>query len=134
MSNVRRRKDRKTPENLQHMRAPSSTPPAAIRTTFEAVLADPHSFPMDLALYLKEGEGWRLDQPAMIIDPNVEDDDAEPLSQQVIREKWQYILEISVVQSIIDHLASASTGCSMEDRLNSFVYYFEHDAYFDGGA
>lgn len=98
-------------------------------TLFRDVLLDPYAFPADLALYLREGKEWDLDQQAMITDPNLEEDEDSTVGQRIANEKWQYILEVSIVQSIMDYLSEVSPTPALDMRLKSFVYYFEHDAF-----
>jgi hypothetical protein len=102
-----------------------------IRTTFEEVLTNPDAFPIQHALYLKEGEGWQLQQAALIIDPDEGEDNESIVGDLVAREQWQYILEISAIRGIADNLSSQKPNSSVHDRLEAFVYYFEHDAFLE---
>jgi hypothetical protein len=100
-------------------------------TTFEEVLGSPDAFPIQHALYLKEGEGWQLKQAALVIDPDEGEDNESVVGGLVAREQWQYILEIAAIRGIADNLSSQKPNSSVHDRLEALVYYFENDAFLE---
>lgn len=102
-----------------------------MQTTFEEVLANPDAFSSGQALYLQEGAGWALGQAALVIDPDAAEDKGTPVGELVIRDRWQYILEISVVRSVVDFLSEHKPGHGVHDRLLAFVHYFENDAFLE---
>jgi hypothetical protein len=102
---------------------------APTQTTFEKVLTDPDAFPIEHTLYLKEGDGWRLDQSALVIDPDEGEDKESTVGALVALDQWQYILEMAAIRSIVDNLMSQKPSSNVQDRLAAFVYYFEHDAF-----
>jgi hypothetical protein len=100
-----------------------------IRTGFEDVLLDPLGFPETFVLYLQEGMGWALEQDALVMDPDQGEDPSTPAGRIVAKDKWQYILEIASIRSVMNNLLEQMPNASVDTRLEAFQYFFEHDAF-----
>jgi hypothetical protein len=102
-----------------------------VHLSFKELLEDPYKYPSTYALYMEEGKGWDIMQLIVVIDPNEAEDISTVLGKFVLDNKWQYILEMSVIKVILNDLIELVPNADFGLKLKAFVFYFEHDSFID---
>ena len=88
-------------------------------------------FEMDHALYLKAGEKWDLNSVGAVIDPDeAEDPDGEYFDFRD-ENNLTYVLEVSIIDQIKNNAEYQLGKVTLEQLLDAFRYYFQHDAFKD---
>jgi len=95
-------------------------------TTLGKVLGDDrYQNAVHCFLYLPMEEVWRLETRCMVLDQS----DVDGIPEVVKRHGLSFALEIPTVRDIVANAIQQRPNVSLEQLLQAFLFYYDHDAF-----
>ena len=102
------------------------------------VLCHIDDFKWSDALFLPQNEVWNLQSSCVVLDPDdvlLDPDDFyisnNEMCTHTAEDKFVYSLDIQTIQLICKNAYDQKPNCTVEDLLNAFLYFYDHDAYLE---
>lgn len=102
-----------------------------IKNTLIVLLNNAEEIDWRLALYLPfSSSEWRADTEVIVEDPDNVDPNDPDSDPDVVRDAgYRYIMTMQSVRSIVSYARLQRETISDDALLESFLYYFQYDAY-----
>jgi hypothetical protein len=99
--------------------------------TLRKILEDIEQFEWSDALFLPEDETWDLDTRGAVMDPDEVEDDSDEVPEFARDNNLMYTLDIQTIKGIVKNALAQKTESTDEDLIESFLYYYDHDAFME---
>ena len=95
------------------------------------VLCHIDDFKWSDALFLPQNEVWNLQSSCVVLDPDDFYTSNNEICTHTAEDKFVYSLDIQNIQLICENAYDQKPNCTVEDLLNAFLYFYDHDAYLE---
>lgn len=93
------------------------------------VLEQIHNLPWGHWLYLPRDQDWTLDSECAVLDPDEIENDDDEAPRFAIEQGLRDALGVQTVQMIVANAEEQVGDPTMDELLDAFLYYYDHDAY-----
>lgn len=97
----------------------------------ENLLKKVNEFNWSDSLYLPEDDVWSLTTKGLVLDPDDVEDDDDEVPKLAKEHDMIDALSIQTIQGIVKNAYEQKSDCTVEELLEAYLYYFDHDAYID---